>query len=107
MVLIYGYPNTPFAHPKNVFFGHIITTLSGLILLHFLPVTSFMLIPAAVALGIFLMIKFDVVHPPAGGNPIIVIIGEESFNFLIHPVLFGVVIILTFSAIVRYFFIKE
>ena len=63
MVLIYGYPNTPFAQPKNVFFGHIITTLSGLVLLHFLPVTSFLLIPAAVALGIFLMIKFDIVFP--------------------------------------------
>ena len=22
MVLLYGYPESPFAHPKNIFFGH-------------------------------------------------------------------------------------
>ena len=27
MVLLYGYPESPFAQPKNVFFGHLITCL--------------------------------------------------------------------------------
>ena len=31
MVLLYGYPESPFAQPKNVFFGHFITTAIGLI----------------------------------------------------------------------------
>ncbi len=26
MVLLYGYPESPFAQPKNVFFGHLITS---------------------------------------------------------------------------------
>ena len=25
MVLLYGYPESPFAHPKNIFFGHLVT----------------------------------------------------------------------------------
>ena len=30
MVLLFGYPESPFAQPKNVFFGHLITTLVGM-----------------------------------------------------------------------------
>ena len=33
MVLLYGYPESPFAQPKNVFFGHLITSLVGLFFL--------------------------------------------------------------------------
>ena len=31
MVLLYGYPESPFAQPKNVFFGHLVTAIVGLI----------------------------------------------------------------------------
>ena len=37
MVLLYGYPESPFAQPKNVFFGHLVTTLVGLLFLNFIP----------------------------------------------------------------------
>ena len=29
MVLLYGYPESPFAQPKNVFFGHLVTAIIG------------------------------------------------------------------------------
>ena len=29
MVLLFGYPESPFAKPKNIFFGHILTSLIG------------------------------------------------------------------------------
>ena len=32
MVLLYGYPESPFAQPKNIFFGHLVTSLTGLFL---------------------------------------------------------------------------
>ena len=31
MVLLYGYPESPFAHPKNIFFGHLVTATVGVI----------------------------------------------------------------------------
>ena len=34
MVLLYGYPESPFAQPKNVFFGHLLTAVVGLSLIH-------------------------------------------------------------------------
>ena len=37
MVLLYGYPESPFAQPKNIFFGHLITAFIGIIVLNFIP----------------------------------------------------------------------
>ena len=34
MVLLYGYPESPFAQPKNVFFGHLLTAVVGMIFLY-------------------------------------------------------------------------
>ena len=31
MVLLYGYPESPFAHPKNIFFGHLVTATVGVL----------------------------------------------------------------------------
>ena len=33
MVLLYGYPDSPFAQPKNIFFGHLLTAFVGLMIL--------------------------------------------------------------------------
>ena len=94
MVLLFGYPDSPFAQPKNVFFGHLVTAVVGLIVLHFVPLPLFITIPLAVGFGVGLMILFNVTHPPAGGNPIIVIVGSVSFDYLLSPVITGSIIII-------------
>ena len=38
MVLIFGYPESPFAQPKNVFFGHLITSLVAILVLQFFQI---------------------------------------------------------------------
>ena len=53
------------------------------------------------------MIIFNVTHPPAGGNPIIVIIGGVSFEYLINPVIFGCLIILFFWIVLNKFILKK
>ena len=107
MVLLYGYPESPFAQPKNVFFGHFTTTLVGLFFLYLIPLPIFLTIPLAVGLGVGLMILFNVTHPPAGGNPIIVIIGSVSFDYLFSPVVTGSVIIIVFAIVVNRFLLKK
>ena len=107
MVLLYGYPESPFAQPKNVFFGHLVTTIVGLIVLHFIPLPLFIIVPIAVGFGVGLMILFNVTHPPAGGNPIIVIIGSVSFDYLLSPVITGSIIIIISAIIVNRFILKK
>ena len=102
MVLLFGYPESPFAQPKNVFFGHLLTALIGVLFL-FLPLPIYILIPLAVGIGVGLMILLDVTHPPAGGNPIIVILGSVSFEYLFSPILTGCLIIIVFGILLNKF----
>ncbi|MBC8299332.1 MAG: HPP family protein [Pelagibacterales bacterium] len=107
MVLLFGYPESPFAQPKNIFFGHLLTSMIGIIFLYLVPLPIFLLIPLAVGFGVALMILLNVTHPPAGGNPIIVIMGSVSLDYLVNPIIIGSLIILAFGVILNRLILKK
>ncbi len=107
MVLLYGYPESPFAQPKNIFFGHLVTSAVGIFFLNLVPLPLYIIIPIAVGFGVSLMIILNVTHPPAGGNPIIVIIGSVSFDYILNPIITGSIIILIFGIIINRFILKK
>ena len=107
MVLIYGYPESPFSQPKNVFFGHLLTSLVGILFLYLLPLSNFILIPIAVGIGVGLMILLKIPHPPAGANPIIIIMGSVSLDYIISPIILGSIIILIFAIILNRFILRK
>ena len=107
MVLLYGYPENPFAQPKNIFFGHLLTSVVGIVFLFFTALPTFIIIPLAVGLGVSLMILFKVTHPPAGGNPIIIIIGSVSIDYLISPIITGSIIIIVFGIVLNRLILKK
>ena len=107
MVLLYGYPESPFAQPKNIFFGHLVTSLVGVFFLHFISLPIYLLIGLSVGVGVFLMILLKVAHPPAGGNPIIVIVGNVSVDYIINPVIIGSIIILIFGIVLNRLILRK
>ena len=107
MVLLFGFPESPFAQPKNVFFGHLVTALVGVVFVALVPLPIFVNIALAVGVGIFFMILLNIVHPPAGGNPIMVIIGSVSYDYLLSPIIFGCIIIITLAILINKFLLKK
>ena len=79
----------------------------GIIFLYLVPLPIFLLIPLAVGFGVALMILLNVTHPPAGGNPIIVIMGSVSLDYLVNPIIIGSLIILAFGVILNRLILKK
>ena len=107
MVLLFGYPESPFAQPKNIFFGHLLTASVGVIFVNFIPLLLYLSMPLAVGIAVGLMILLNVTHPPAGGNPIIVLMGSASYHYLLNPIIFGSVILILFGVILNRFIAKK
>jgi CBS-domain-containing membrane protein len=107
MVLLFGFPESPFAQPKNVFFGHLLTAFVGVFFVNYVPLPIYINIALSVGAGVFLMILLNVVHPPAGGNPIMVIIGSASYEYLINPIIFGCIIILLLAILINKYLLKK
>ena len=96
MVLVMAVYDSPLAKPKNLILGHILSALSGVII-HYLLGNTFISLGLGVALAVFVMMMTNTVHPPAGANPIIVILTGQSLSFVFLPVAFGAVIIVVFA----------
>ena len=98
MVLVMAVHESPLAHPKNVLFGHIISAFSGVFIFAIFGFSS-LSVGAGVGLAIFLMVLTKTVHPPAGANPIIAILGAKGAGFIIIPVAAGALFIVLFAII--------
>ena len=98
MVLVMAVYESPLAQPKNIFFGHILSALSGVLIYFFLGM-SFLSIGLAVAISVWAMMITKTIHPPAGANPIIAILGGKGISFILLPVATGAIIIIVFALI--------
>ena len=92
-VLVFGFPDVPFSQPRNVVGGHFLSTLMGLIFLHvFHP--HWWSVALAVGAAIAVMMATRTVHPPAGSNPVIVVLGTSGdWDLLWFPTLFGAIMV--------------
>ncbi|MBR9787043.1 MAG: HPP family protein [Vibrionaceae bacterium] len=91
-VLVFGVPDSPLAQPKNVIFGHLITALVGVIFTQYVGVSPLTL-ALATGIAVSLMLVTKTTHPPAGANPLLIMLSGQGWAFLITPVLVGAVLI--------------
>jgi CBS-domain-containing membrane protein len=96
MVLVMAVHESPLAKPKNILLGHILSALSGVIILYLIG-DNFLALGIAVALAVFVMIVTDTIHPPAGANPIIVILTGQGISFVLFPVAVGAFMLVVFA----------
>lgn len=96
-VLAFAVWESPLSQPRNIIGGHFLATLVGLIVLNTMG-KSPLSMALAVGITIAVLILTKTTHPPAGADPIIVIMGGVTWSFIITPVLIGslVVVILAF-----------
>lgn len=93
-VLIFGLPSSPLAQPKNVIFGHLLTAIIGLCFVS-LTIIEPWTMALATGLGVSLMLITNTTHPPAGANPLLIMMTQQEWPFLFNPVLVGTIIIVT------------
>jgi len=90
--LVFGVPDSPFAKPISVIGGHLVSSAVGLGTMALLGHG-----PLAMAVGVGLaiaaMLATRTMHPPAGGDPLIVIALSAGPSFLLTPILVGTVLI--------------
>ena len=98
LVLVMAVHDSPLASPRNVFFGHVLSASSGVLMFYFFENTA-LSIALGLALAIMAMQITNTVHPPAGANPIIAILGAKTFEFVIMPVAIGASFIVIFALI--------
>ena len=91
-LLVFAYPASPFSQPRNVIGGHFTATLTGLAVMAVCG-AHWWSMALGVALAVMLMLLLRVPHPPAGSNPLIVMLGAAGWDFLWTPTLFGSLIL--------------
>ena len=99
-VLAFGVWNAPLSQPRNIIGGHLISAFIGLAMYSLLG-SNIVSISLGVGLTIFFMAFLGVIHPPAGANPIIIILGGYGWSYLLMPVLLGAVIIVLFGLVIN------
>ncbi|KJZ16076.1 membrane protein [Marinomonas sp. S3726] len=100
-VILFTAAAAPFAQPRNVIGGHFISALVGLIALYFFGQGPIVM-AFAVATAIAAMQFFRAVHPPAGANPLVILMaGSAGFDFLLLPVLSGSIVLVGVAAVIN------
>ncbi len=106
LVLVFGIPSSPLAQPKNVIFGHLITAFIGVFFYQYIGVTALSM-SIATGLGVTSMLLSKTTHPPAGANPILIMLSGQGWLFLITPVLIGSIIIVLMGKLAQSYQLKH
>ena len=97
-MLVFGAPHAPFAQPRNVIGGHIISAFAGVMTQSLIGTEPWLASSLAVALAVVAMQVTATLHPPGGGTALIAVIGSSELKslglgFVVYPVGVSVVLL--------------
>jgi CBS-domain-containing membrane protein len=92
IVMVLGSPRADPAQPRPLIGGHLVSTLVGILVVKLCGPVPW---AAAVAVGLAMvaMHATGTFHPPAGIDPLVIVINNMSWSFLFAPVGAGVVLL--------------
>ncbi|MNB67292.1 HPP family protein [compost metagenome] len=99
-VLAFGVWDAPLAQPRNIIGGHLISTFIGLLFYHSFG-QGVWVTGLAAGTAIAAMMLTRTTHPPAGADPILVIMAGSGWSYLLSPVLLGSIIVVIVALIVN------
>tara|TARA_B100000123_G_C25519760_1_gene336145 strand:+ start:34 stop:504 length:471 start_codon:yes stop_codon:yes gene_type:complete len=95
-----------FAQPSNIFFGHLLGIVIGILFNKFFGI-SFITLGLSVGATVTLMMYLKIIHPPAAANPLIALFADVSLNYIIFPVITGSVVIIILSVLINKLLLKR
>ena len=95
-----------FAQPTNIFFGHLLGIIVGILFNEFLGI-SFITLGLSVGTTVTLMMYLKIIHPPAAANPLIALFADVSLNYIIFPVLVGSIVIIFLTILINRFVLRR
>jgi CBS-domain-containing membrane protein len=96
IVLVMGSPNAEPAQPRALVGGHLVSTLVGLVVLQLMGPGPWV---AAMAVGLAMVAMHltRTFHPPAGIDPLVVVVNGMPWTFLLAPVGVGALMLAAFA----------
>ena len=98
IVLVMGSPEVEPAQPRALVGGHLVSAAVGLLVLQATGPGPWAA-AAAVGLAIAAIHATRTFHPPAGINPLVVVIRDMPWSFLVVPVAAGACLLLLFALV--------
>ena len=95
-----------FAQPYNIFFGHLLGIVIGIIFNEFFGI-SFITLGFSVGTTVTLMMYLKIIHPPAAANPLVALFADASYNYIVFPVVTGSVVIIFLSVLINKLILKR
>ncbi len=96
IVTVLGSPEADPAQPRALIGGHLISTVVGVLVVKLCGPAAW---AAALAVGLAMVAMHltRTFHPPAGIDPLVVVVNNMSWSFLLAPVAVGAVLLALFA----------
>ena len=101
-LILFVFHDSEFAKAKNIFFGHLISIIIGILFNQFVGM-SFITLGLSVGFCVTIMMYLKIVHPPAAANPIIALFADVSYDFILFPVMSGSIVLIVLAYLINTF----
>ena len=105
-LIVLVFHDSEFAQPANVFFGHLLAIVIGILFNEFIGI-SYLTLGLSVGTTVTLMMYFKIIHPPAAANPLIALFADVSLSYIVFPVIVGSIVIIVLSLIINRYLLKR